>query len=184
MRPYLLRYKKRYLVGFAALLVTQLLGVSLPLVIRAAVDSLLESFNRDRLLFFTALLLGVALVKVTFQFWMRWILIGISREVEYDLRNDLFRHLMSLSLTYYNRNRTGDLMSKATNDLNAVRMMIGPGIMYSANTLVIGVGAITLMLSLDWRLTLFVLLPLPVVSILVKHFGTKIHDRFESIQGL
>ena len=184
LSPYLLRYKKRYLVGFAALLVTQLLGVSLPLVIRAGVDSLLEAFNRDQLLLYTGLLLGVALVKVTFQFWMRWILIGISREVEYDLRNDLFRHLMSLSLTYYNRNRTGDLMSKATNDLNAVRMMIGPGIMYSANTLVIGVGAITLMLSLDWRLTLFVLLPLPVVSILVKHFGTKIHDRFESIQGL
>ena len=184
LRPYLLRYKKRYLVGFATLLVTQLLGVSLPLVIRAGVDSLFEAFNRDRLFLYTGLLLGVALVKVTFQFWMRWILIGISREVEYDLRNDLFRHLMSLSLTFYNRNRTGDLMSKATNDLNAVRMMIGPGIMYSANTLVIGVGAITLMLSLDWQLTLFVLLPLPVVSILVKHFGQKIHDRFESIQAL
>ena len=184
LRPYLLRYKKRYLVGFATLLVTQLLGVSLPLVIRAGVDSLFEAFNRDRLILYTGMLLGVALVKVTFQFWMRWILIGISREVEYDLRNDLFRHLMSLSLTFYNRNRTGDLMSKATNDLNAVRMMIGPGIMYSANTLVIGVGAITLMLSLDWRLTLFVLLPLPVVSILVKHFGQKIHDRFESIQAL
>ena len=184
LRPYLLRYKKRYLVGFATLLVTQLLGVSLPLVIRAGVDSLSEAFNRDRLFLYTGLLLGVALVKVTFQFWMRWILIGISREVEYDLRNDLFRHLMSLSLTFYNRNRTGDLMSKATNDLNAVRMMIGPGIMYSANTLVIGVGAITLMLSLDWRLTLFVLLPLPVVSILVKHFGQKIHDRFETIQAL
>ena len=184
LRPYLLRYKKRYLVGFATLLVTQLLGVSLPMVIRAGVDSLAEAFNRDRLFLYTGMLLGVALVKVTFQFWMRWILIGISREVEYDLRNDLFRHLMSLSLTFYNRNRTGDLMSKATNDLNAVRMMIGPGIMYSANTLVIGVGAITLMLSLDWRLTLFVLLPLPVVSILVKHFGQKIHDRFESIQAL
>ena len=184
LRPYLLRYKKRYLVGFATLLVTQLLGVSLPLVIRAGVDSLFEAFNRDQLFLYTGLLLGVALVKVTFQFWMRWILIGISREVEYDLRNDLFRHLMSLSLTFYNRNRTGDLMSKATNDLNAVRMMIGPGIMYSANTLVIGVGAITLMLSLDWQLTLFVLLPLPVVSILVKHFGQKIHDRFESIQAL
>ena len=184
LRPYLLRYKKRYLVGFATLLVTQLLGVSLPLVIRAGVDSLFEAFNRDRLFLYTGLLLGVALVKVTLQFWMRWILIGISREVEYDLRNDLFRHLMRLSLTFYNRNRTGDLMSKATNDLNAVRMMIGPGIMYSANTLVIGVGAITLMLSLDWQLTLFVLLPLPVVSILVKHFGQKIHDRFESIQAL
>ena len=184
LHPYLFRYKKRYLIGFAALLVTQILGVSLPLVVRSGVDSLIETLNRDRLFFFTGLLLGVALVKVVFQFWMRWILIGISREVEYDLRNDLFCHLTSLSLTYYNQNRIGDLMSKATNDLHAVRMMIGPGIMYAANTLVIGLGAITLMLSLDWLLALFVLLPLPVVSILVKHFGKKIHDRFESIQAL
>ncbi len=184
LRSYLLRYKRRYLIGFAALLATQLLGVSLPLFIRAGVDSLVEAFSRDALLFYVAVLLGIALTKVVFQFAMRWILIGISREIEFDLRNDLFRHLMRLSLRYYDQNRTGDLMSKATNDLNAVRMMLGPGIMYSANTMVIGLGATAFMFHLDWRLALLVLGPLPVVSILVKHFGQKIHDRYEHIQAL
>ncbi|MCZ6514259.1 MAG: ABC transporter ATP-binding protein [Acidobacteria bacterium] len=184
LRPYLIRYKRRYAIGFAALLVTQLLGVSLPLWIRSGVDSLLEGFDTDRLFFFVALLLGLALTKVIFQFWMRWILIGISREIEYDLRNDLFRHLMKLSLRFYNRSRTGELMSKATNDLNAVRMMVGPGIMYSANTLVVGLGATVLMLHLDWRLALLVLAPLPVVFLVVKVFGKKIHDRYEEIQAL
>ncbi len=184
LRPYLIRYKRRYAIGFAALLVTQLLGVSLPLWIRSGVDSLLEGFDTDRLFFFVALLLGLALTKVVFQFWMRWILIGISREIEYDLRNDLFRHLMKLSLRFYNRSRTGELMSKATNDLNAVRMMVGPGIMYSANTLVVGLGATVLMLHLDWRLALLVLAPLPVVFLVVKVFGKKIHDRYEEIQAL
>ena len=184
LRPYLIRYKRRYVVGFGALLVTQLLGVSLPLWIRSGVDSLLEGFDTGRLKFFVALLLGLALTKVVFQFWMRWILIGISREIEYDLRNDLFRHLMKLSLRFYNRSRTGELMSKATNDLNAVRMMVGPGIMYSANTLVVGLGATVLMLHLDWRLALLVLAPLPVVFLVVKIFGKKIHDRYEEIQAL
>jgi ATP-binding cassette subfamily B protein len=115
---------------------------------------------------------------------MRWILIGISRDVEYDLRNDLFAHLMRLSSRYYTEHRTGDLMSKLTNDLNAVRNMVGPGIMYSANTVVVGVATIALMLHLDWRLTLYCLIPMPLVSFGVKFFGQQIHERFEKIQAL
>jgi ATP-binding cassette subfamily B protein len=115
---------------------------------------------------------------------MRWILIGISRDAEYDLRNDLFRHLMRLSPRYYTEHRTGDLMSKLTNDLNAVRNMIGPGIMYSANTVVVGVATISLMIHLDWRMTLMALAPLPFVSAAVKFFGARIHERFEKIQAL
>ena len=129
-------------------------------------------------------MLAIALVKAIFQFWMRWILIGISRDVEFDLRNDLFAHLERLSQRYYNETRTGDLMSKLTNDLNAVRNLVGPGIMYSATTVVVGAATIALMVHLDWRLTLLALIPLPVVSVLVKIFGQRIHDRFEQIQGL
>ena len=89
----------------------------------------------------------MAAIKGIFQFLTRWIVIGISREIEFDLRNDLFRHLESLSYSYYQRTRTGDIMARATNDLNAVRMLLGPAIMYSANTIVFTAGALAFMLS-------------------------------------
>jgi ATP-binding cassette subfamily B multidrug efflux pump len=184
LRPYLTRYKKRYVLGFLALMLSQASRINLPLIIKAAIDSLSHNAVSNRLLFYAVLLLGVALAQAIFQFWMRWILIGISRDVEYDLRNDLFRHLCRLSPRYYTETPTGDLMSKLTNDLNAVRNMVGPGIMYSASTLVVGVTTVGVMLHLDWRLTLLTLLPMPLVSILVKIFGQKIHERFEKIQAM
>lgn len=181
---YLARYGRRYVAGFLALILTQALGVILPLLIRAGVDGLALSVSRGKLLFYGGLLLGLALVKAIFQFSMRWVLIGISRDVEYDLRNDLFRHLTRLSARYYAENRTGDLMSKLTNDLNAVRNLVGPGIMYSANTIVVGIATVALMLRLDWRLTLLALAPLPLASVAVKVFGQRIHERYEEIQAM
>jgi ATP-binding cassette, subfamily B, multidrug efflux pump len=182
--PYLGRYKRSFVIGFAALIVAQLVGVTIPLIIKAGIDGLTRRAAAHVLLTDAGLMLALALTKAVFQFWMRWILIGISRDVEYDLRNDLFAHLETLSQRYYNETRTGDLMSRLTNDLNAVRNMVGPGIMYSATTLVVGVATVALMVHLDWRLTLLALIPLPVVSVLVKVFGQKIHDRFERIQAL
>ncbi len=182
--PYLARYRNRYVVGFLTLAIAQLVGVTIPLIIKAGIDALTRGAPARVLLLDAALMLAIALVKAIFQFWMRWILIGISRDVEFDLRNDLFAHLERLSQRYYNETRTGDLMSKLTNDLNAVRNLVGPGIMYSATTVVVGAATIALMVHLDWRLTLLALIPLPVVSVLVKVFGQKIHDRFEQIQGL
>jgi len=110
--------------------------------------------------------------------------IGISREIEFDLRNDLFQHLESLSYSYYQRTRTGDIMARATNDLNAVRMLLGPAIMYSANTIVFTAGALAFMLSISPRLTFYAFLPLPLVSITVQYFGKQIHERFEKIQAM
>ena len=184
LKPYLVRYRKRYVVGLLALVLAQALRVNLPLIIKAAIDSLSRGVAWNRLLFYAALLLAIALATAVFQFWMRWILIGISRDVEYDLRNDLFLHLMRLSPRYYTQTLTGDLMSKLTNDLNAVRNLVGPGIMYSASTLVVGLATVGVMLHLDWRLTLLVLAPMPLVSVVVKVFGQRIHDRFESIQEM
>ena len=184
LKPYLARYKKHYVLGFVALILAMGVRVTLPLIIKTSVDSLSLGVTREKLLFYSSVLVGVALVQGVFQFWMRWILIGISRDIEYDLRNDLFTHLMRLSPRYYTETPTGDLMSKLTNDLNAVRNLIGPGIMYSASTLVIGISTVGLMLHLDWRLTLLTLLPMPLVSALVKVFGEKIHDRFEQIQAM
>jgi ATP-binding cassette subfamily B multidrug efflux pump len=184
LRPYVARYKVQFVLGFAALVITQVVGVTVPLVIKAAIDSIAHGTTPHRLLVFAGLLLLIALSKAFFQFWMRWILIGVSRDIEYDLRNDLFRHLMRLSPRYYTETRTGDLMSKLTNDLNAVRNLVGPGIMYSANTIVIGALTVALMIHLDWRLTLMTLAPLPLASIAVKVFGQQIHDRFEKIQAM
>lgn len=184
LRPYLARYRARYVTGFVCLVLGQSVGVLVPLVIRSGVDDLTHGVVVRQLAWVAGLLVGLSLIKAFFQFWTRWILIGISRDCEYDLRNDLFRHLLRLSQRYYNEHRTGDLMSKLTNDLNAVRNMIGPGIMYSATTVVVGISTIALMLHLDWSLTFMSLLPLPLVSIGVKFFGAKIHERFEKIQAL
>ncbi|HEX5481942.1 MAG TPA: ABC transporter ATP-binding protein [Terriglobia bacterium] len=182
--PYLARYKRRYIVGFTALIITQIVGISIPLIIKAGIDGMRHHVSGSELLFFAGLILGVAFVKAIFQFWMRWILIGISRDIEYDLRNDLFAHLMRLSQRYYNETRTGELMSKLTNDLSAVRNLVGPAIMYSATTLVVGVASLSLMFHLDWELTLIAMAPMPLVSLAVKYFGQHIHDRFEKIQAL
>jgi ATP-binding cassette, subfamily B, multidrug efflux pump len=130
------------------------------------------------------LILAVAAIKAIFQFLTRWIVIGVSREIEFDLRNDLFRHLEGLSYSFYQRTRTGDIMARATNDLNAVRMLLGPAIMYSANTLVFTAGALAFMLSISPKLTLYAFLPLPIVSIVIQYFGRRIHERFEKIQAM
>jgi len=130
------------------------------------------------------LLLAVAAGKGIFQFLTRWVVIGVSREIEFDLRNDLFRHLEGLSYSYYQRTRTGDIMARATNDLNAVRMLLGPAIMYSANTIVFTAGALAFMLSISPKLTMYAFLPLPIVSITIQYFGRKIHERFERIQAM
>ena len=181
--PYLARYKARYVAGLVCLVLSQV-GVLVPLIIKAGIDDLTNGGPARKLAGVAGLLLAAAVVKSVLGFWVRWILIGISRDVEYDLRNDCFAHLMRLSPRYYTENRTGDLMSKLTNDLNAVRNMVGPGIMYSANTVVLGVAVIAVMARLDWRLTLYTLMPMPLVSIGVKFLGQQIHERFEKIQAL
>jgi ATP-binding cassette, subfamily B, multidrug efflux pump len=153
------------------------------MVLRYAIDDLTASVTRAKLLQYAALLLAIGIVGGLFRFLMRRILIGASRGIEYDMRNDFFAHLETLPLAYFQSHRTGDLMSRATNDLNAVRMMIGPSVMYSANTLLTFVVALTMMISIDPWLTLLALIPLPFVSVSVKYFGSAIHKRFEDIQA-
>jgi ATP-binding cassette subfamily B protein len=158
--------------------------VLFPLVIRRAVNDLWNGVTLHKLWTVSLVLLLVAGVKGIFQFLTRWIVIGASREIEFDLRNDLFRHLEGLSHSFYQRTRTGDIMARATNDLNAVRMLLGPAIMYSANTIVFTAGALIFMLSISPKLTFYAFLPLPVVSIVIQYFGRRIHERFERIQAM
>ncbi|HXZ40720.1 MAG TPA: ABC transporter ATP-binding protein [Terriglobales bacterium] len=182
--PYLEKYRRSYAVGMLCVFLNNGIWIVFPLVIRRAVDDLHLGVTRQKLLTYALLLLAVAGAKGIFQFLTRWILIGISREIEFDLRNDLFRHLEKLSYSFYQRTRTGDIMARATNDLNAVRMLLGPAIMYSANTIVFTAGALAFMLSISPKLTMYAFLPLPIVSITIQYFGRQIHERFEKIQEM
>jgi len=176
-------YRRDFLIGLASVVIATAISLASPIVLRYAVDDLTGGVTRTKLFEYGALLLAVGVVGGVFRFLMRRILIGASRHIEYDMRNDFFAHLEKLPLSYFQTHRTGDLMSRATNDLNAVRMMIGPSVMYSANTLLTFVVALTMMVSIDPRLTLLSLIPLPFASFSVKYFGSAIHKRFEQIQA-
>ncbi len=182
--PYLWRYRRGLAFGMASLLLKDVAAAGLPLIIRAAIDALTAGQRLQRIVFFSACLAGLCLLKGIFQYGMRVILIGISRDIEYDLRNDLFRRLILLSPDYFGRNRTGDIMARATNDLNAVRMMLGPGVMYWCETSLTFVLTIGVMAWIDWRLMILAILPAPVVSMAVIFFGRAIHSRFEAIQAM
>ena len=182
--PYVRRYRGGLVRGIGALIAKDALAVSLPLVIKSGVDSLTHGFDLRIVMQFAALLVGLSLVKGLFQYWMRVIIIGISRDIEYDLRNDLFGRLVTLSQDFYGSFRTGDIMARSTNDLNAVRMMLGPGIMYWTETSIMLVLSVIVMLRTDAHLTLIALLPAPVVSLAVIFFGRRIHARFEHIQRM
>jgi ATP-binding cassette subfamily B protein len=184
VRPYLWRYRRGFGLGLGSLAVKVITATALPFIIGEGIDSLMRGFRLEVLLRFCALLVALSAVKGLFQYWMRVILIGISRDIEYDLRNDLFERLTSLSADFYSKTRTGDIMARATNDLNAVRMMLGPGIMYWADTMSTFVLAVAVMLRVDWPLTLVALAPAPLVSLAVVLVGRTIHDRFEKIQAM
>jgi ATP-binding cassette subfamily B protein len=178
------KYRWGYFWGTVSVLCNNCTAILFPLVIKWATNDLLHGVTAGKIRVYSLALVGLVFLKGIFQFLTRWIVIGISREVEFDLRNDLFRRLESLSYNFYQKTRTGDIMARATNDLNAVRMLLGPAIMYSANTIVFTIAALVVMLKISPTLTLFVFAPLPIASIVVQYFGRQIHDRFERIQAM
>lgn len=182
--PYLWRYRGKLSLGFGALLAKDFAAATLPLVIRRGIDRLTTGAYLESVFWMAGLLVLISAIKGLFQYWMRVILIGVSRDIEYDLRNDLFGRLISLSSDFYARYRTGDIMARATNDLNQVRMMLGPGIMYWVETSITFLLAMVVMMSVSWQLTLICLLPAPLVSVAVIYFGRVIHQRFERIQAM
>src|SRR6201993_1912875 len=182
--PYLKKYRAAYIWGGLCVLLMNGTWILFPLVIRRAINDLLNGVTLHKLWTVSLVLLLVAGVKGIFQFLTRWIVIGASREIEFDLRNDLFKHLEGLSYSFYQRTRTGDIMARATNDPKAVPMLLGPAIMYSANTIVFTAGALIFMFAISPKLTLYAFLPLPVVSIVIQYFGRRIHERFERIQAM
>jgi ATP-binding cassette subfamily B multidrug efflux pump len=211
--PYLRRYKGSIALGMVTLALMGLIGNLVPLTTGVITDTLVgsdrpfssattgkalaivggnwlsrlvpfyEAHSRRTLGIYCLILVACIALKGALSFATRWILIGISRDIEFDIRNDLLDRLLVMEPEFYVRNRTGELMSRATNDLNAVRMVLGPGIMYSGTTIVTMVLAIALMLKLSASLTLWVLLPVPVVALAVRHFGKVIHELYEKIQA-
>ncbi|HUN89738.1 MAG TPA: ABC transporter ATP-binding protein [Terriglobales bacterium] len=182
--PYLAKYRLSLLLGGLCVLATNGVWALFPQVLGRAINDLTTGAWRHMLITYSLLIVAIAAIKGIFQFLTRWIMIGVSRDIEFDLRNDLFRHLETLPYSYYQKTRTGDIMARVTNDLNAVRMLLGPAIMYAANTIVFTAFSLPFMFAISFRLTLWAVLPLPIVSVLLQTFGRRIHERFERIQAM
>ncbi len=180
--PYLRKFRTRLLVGSLMVLLTNAAAVVSPWILRAAIDDLTLQVDQQKLLLYSGLILSFNALEGCFRFLMRRILIGLSRNVEFDLRNDLYAQLQRLSPSFYGTYSTGDLMARSSSDLSAVRSVLGPGIMYSLNTLFTAVLTVTILLRLDFTLAVIALLPLLLVSVSVRFFGKRIHDRFKKIQ--
>jgi ATP-binding cassette subfamily B protein len=184
LNPYLKRYWKSLAWGGVAVIIYNVVKVLVPVVIGHAIDDMRHSITQQRIMFHALRLLVVAVLCAIFLYITRQVIIGASREIEYDLRNDLFANLERQSPSFYHANRTGDIMARTTNDLNAVRQLLGPAIMYSANTLVFTCAALPFMYRISPKLTFFAFVPLPAASVLVQYFGNRIHRRFERIQAM
>ena len=207
--PYLKRYPGAIALGMLCLLLTSVVGNVIPLATGVITDVVAGNphpfqsgaqtqltgswlghwipfyapHSRHAIGIYCLILLVCVLLKGFFSFSTRWILIGVSRDIEFDIRADLFDRLLVMEPEFYVRNRTGDLMSRSTNDLNNVRMVLGPGIMYTGQTLATMVLALVVLARLSGSLTLWILLPVPIVFISVRHFGKVIHDLYEKIQA-
>jgi ATP-binding cassette subfamily B protein len=208
--PYLGRYRGGTALGLFALVVASVAQNVIPLATGVLTDILAGSahpferswqgqlqasswltrmipyyspHSRHALGIYCLLLIGLVSLRAVLSFVTRWVLIGVSRDIEFDIRGDLLNRLLLMEPEFYVRNRTGELMSRATNDLNAVRMVLGPGIMYSGQTIIGMALAIIVMSQLSGSLTLWVLLPVPIVAVVVQHFGKVIHELYEKIQA-
>jgi ATP-binding cassette subfamily B protein len=184
IRPYLGRYRGRLAGGLAILLVNTAVLVLIPYIIDLAINDLGAGITLAKLLKYCVLLMITVTARGILNYYQRLILITISRLIEFDLRNALLAKIETLAQGFFHRYRTGDLMARSVNDLSAVRNMVGPGIMYSAQAVVLFVYVITILWHMDPVLTLIAFVPAPFVSLAVQWFGKRIHERFERIQSM
>jgi ATP-binding cassette, subfamily B, multidrug efflux pump len=182
--PYMRRYWRGYFWGCLCTIAATAVWVQFPRVIGAAADDLIRGVTWHKIFGYAGLILGVTLVHGVLLYYMRWIIIGISRDIEFDLRNDLFAQLEKQPPSYYHQHRTGDIMARMTNDLAAVRMLLGPAVMYTANTVLFFAGSLYFLLRISPVLTLAALAPMPLASVFIQFMGRKIHERFERIQAM
>jgi len=181
--PYFRRYRRKLGVGLAAIAASAAFGLLSPILLGHGVDALRTAVRRETILVYAGLILGAALVQGVFSYLQRSILVAMSRDIEFDLRNLYFERLERQPQAFFQQHSTGDLMARATNDLQAVRMICGPAIMYSANTIFAAAGSLVLMARINVRLTLLALVTMPLVALATKIFGSRIHALFEAVQG-
>jgi ATP-binding cassette subfamily B protein len=182
--PYLRRYWKSLAWGGIAVIFYNVIKILIPLVIGSAIDDMQHGLTEAKVVHHALRLVVIAIFAAIFLYITREVIIGASRDIEYDLRNDLFANLERQSASFFHTHRTGDIMARTTNDLNAVRQLLGPAIMYSANTIVFTAAALPFMIHISPKLTLYAFVPLPIASVLVQYFGARIHRRFERIQAM
>jgi len=175
-------YKTSLIVGIACIVASVVFSVTIPLIVGNAIDANWNDVTWAKLTVAALKVLGAKSISGVFLFLQRRILIGMSRHVEYDLRNDFYASLVDQPLSFFHEHRTGDLMARATNDLAAVRQLAGPMIMYSLQTVFVVVIILPILFALNWKLTLLLFVTMPLVSLTVKFFGQQVHTRFQHIQ--
>jgi len=179
---YFARHKKSLTLGGLCVIGSATFSLLKPAIVGGAVDVLAKAVTQEALLRYSLMLVGASAIEGLFLYLQRSIIIGASRRIEFEMRNDFFAHLEKMPLRYYHGQRTGDLMSRATNDLSSVRMLIGPAVMYTASALLVVTGAFVMMMRIDKTMALISLVALPIVAIMVKIFGQEIHVRYKSVQ--
>ncbi len=182
LNKYFFRYKIKLLLGMIFILCSNAAQVYIPMILKDSIDELKTNISFDKILEYALIIVGVALIGGIFRFLIRTTIIIVSRRIEFDLRNDFWAHIQTLPTKFFQNNSTGNLMSHATNDISAVRMYIGPAVMYSVDTISKMVIVIVIMLSLNPLLTIYTLIPLPLLSYLVYKLSKKIHIKFTKIQ--
>src|SRR6185369_11689431 len=178
----MIRYRGRYAVGLVCLLATGTLAMTIPYLLKRAVDTIQAGGSAATVGWLAAAIIGIALCQSVVRTCSRFLIFNVGRDIEYDLRNDLFAYLERLPLSYYQSQQTGDLMSRLVNDITAVRMLLGVGFLNLINTPIYYVYAVTIMASLDWRLTIVALVPYPIVLIVVKRTSRQLMERTLRVQ--
>ncbi len=181
LAPLIARRRSEIAIGYACVLATNGFSLAIPWVMGDGIDHL-EAGRRAEMLRCAVTIVLLSAASGVFLYVMRRVLIGMSRQIEYELRGRFHRHIQSLSLSFFQRQQTGDLMARASNDIGAVRDCVGPGIMYGMNTLTTATASLVLMTRLDPHLTLYTVLPLPLLAFVVRHFSAEMHRRSRAVQ--
>lgn len=181
--PFIREHKWMYFFGFIWILVTDLFQLITPRILGNITDAFQGGMmSSQKLLFYTLIIIGIALGVAIFRFLWRWFIIGTSRKLEYHIRNQFFNHLQKLSTNFFNYHKTGDLMAHATNDINSIRMAMGPGLILAFDSLFLTITTISILLSINVKLTVLSLIPMPILTLIVLKFGKLIHNRFRIVQ--
>lgn len=183
LKKYVIQYRFHFLFGVLALIIIDLLQLIIPRILKWAVDGLATGIAdlSDLGFYFLSIVLIAVGIAIGRFFW-RYLIIGSSRRIERSLRTDFYEHLLTLDFAYYDQQKTGDLMAHAVNDINAVRMALGFGFIILIDVFILGVAALCMMVSISPRLTLYALIPFPVIAIVSTRFGRLIHHLFERVQ--